>query len=495
MPSPRVRSGLFLLGVGVFAASVLAHIQYATPSIPEFDGYYHIKLAQLIRENGFLRSFPWLPLTTFSERYSDMHLLFHYLLVPFTFFGLMEGAKLYAVLSSTLVVLALAWVLQREKVPGALLWILALFSSEALLYRLAIPRTGQLSILFLLAGLGLLWSRRSTWLFVLSFVYTWLYFAFPVLLAFAVFHTLSCLLLKEKADLRSLLFIVLGMGAGMLLNPYFPDNAWYFYTQTFQISLLQQIPIAEEWYPWDTWQLFSKNALIFVSLFVAVLLSLLKKGSRDAKTITLFLVTVFFLLLTLKSRRFVEYFVPFGMMFTAFSLRDIVQAGLVSDQTRRWFRPFLVLVLILVGVAGLRAVKHTSEEVRVNTGRTMNARYEGCAEWLEQNTPPDSMVFHGDWDDFAVLFFFNSHNRYTTGLDPNFLFLKDPKLWHLYTDITQGRLERPSGPIRQNFGAEYIFSDRRHTRFLENLRDEGEAVLAYEDPACLVYNLRDSSTR
>ena len=148
MSRQGIRFPLFLLGIGILSASALATIQYATPSIPEYDGYYHIKFAQLIREGGFLRAFPWLPLTTFGERFSDMHLLFHYLLVPFTFIGLMGGAKLYAVASGTLVVLAFAWILHKENIPGGILWVVGLFSSSLFLYRFSLPKAGQLSIFF-----------------------------------------------------------------------------------------------------------------------------------------------------------------------------------------------------------------------------------------------------------------------------------------------------------------------------------------------------------
>ena len=489
MSRQGIRFLLFLLGVGIFAASVFAAIQYSTPYIPEYDGYYHIKFAQLIREGGFLTAFPWLPLTTFGERFSDMHLLFHYLLVPFTFIGLMGGAKLYAVVSGTLVVLAFAWILHKENIPGGIFWVVGLFSSSLFLYRFTLPKASQLSIFFLLAGLYLIWTRRSTCLLVLSFLYTWLYVAFPILLLFAFFQFLSSVFLKEKADLRSLVFITLGMAAGLVVNPYFPDNVWYYYTQTFQISTLQRIPMGGEWYPWETWYFFKENAVVFSCLFLAVFFSLLQGGKKDAKTIALFLITTFFLFLSFKSRRFVEYFVPFGLLFAGFSIKETVQTTLKSDPNRRWLRPLFFFLLILVGITSYKAVMRTSKEVRVNAWGTLNPLYEGCAAWLEQNTPKDSLVFHSDWDDFPALFFFNTHNRYVVGIDPNFLYLKNPGLWQYYAGITQGTLRNPASLIQQVFGARYVFTDKLHKGFMRNLYDEGHADLEYEDDACAVYVL------
>src|SRR5207244_12968646 len=82
------RHSFLFLAVPIFLLSVLlfAYIQFAGPNIVDYDGYYHIKMAQLIREEGIPTPFPWLPYTVLSEdRYTDHHLLFHILQVPFTF--------------------------------------------------------------------------------------------------------------------------------------------------------------------------------------------------------------------------------------------------------------------------------------------------------------------------------------------------------------------------------------------------------------------------
>jgi len=495
-PARHGKEGLlFYAAVAALAAAAFAWVQYATPYIPEYDGYYHIKFAQLLREQGFLSEFPWLPLTTFAHRFSDMHLLFHYLLVPFTFPGLMQGAKLYAVVSSVLVVLVFAWVLRREGIPWVPVWLLGLLTSSSLLYRFSLPRTSQLSILLLLAGLRLLWTRRLVWLAALAFLYVWLYTAFSLLLVLAGLHLLARLLTREPPELESLGAVVLGIAAGLLLNPYFPDNLWYVYAQTVLISGLQRIPMGGEWFPFDTWFLFKENALVFVFLFLAVFFSLFEKRGRDSKTVTLFFVTALFLFLTWKSRRFVEYFVPFGILFSGFALKETLLEAGASARGRRWVNTLLAFVLLLLAVAAGQALKRTAREVEINTLGTMNPLFEGCANWLQENTPAESLVFHADWDDFPALFFFNTHNRYIVGMDPNFLYLQDPKLWHFYAAITLGKYRNPSKLVRETFGAGYLFSDKQHKLLLKNLYDEGKAVPEYEDDACVVYRLTAEQVR
>ena len=51
---------LFMLG--------MALIQFATPDMPDNDGFYHIKLAWLMRTEGLKPDFPWLPLSILNEK-------------------------------------------------------------------------------------------------------------------------------------------------------------------------------------------------------------------------------------------------------------------------------------------------------------------------------------------------------------------------------------------------------------------------------------------
>src|SRR5688500_223854 len=66
---------LFIIG--------MALIQFATPDMPDNDGFYHIKFAQLIRTEGLKPDFPWLPLSILNpDEFYDHHFLFHVALIP-----------------------------------------------------------------------------------------------------------------------------------------------------------------------------------------------------------------------------------------------------------------------------------------------------------------------------------------------------------------------------------------------------------------------------
>jgi hypothetical protein len=70
-------------------STVFSAIQGATPNIIGIDGYYHVKVALLMREQGWRLlaplDFPWLQLTILGPgRYTDHHFLFHVFQSPFT---------------------------------------------------------------------------------------------------------------------------------------------------------------------------------------------------------------------------------------------------------------------------------------------------------------------------------------------------------------------------------------------------------------------------
>ena len=101
--------------------------------------------------------------------------------------------------------------------------------------------------------------------------------------------------------------------------------------------------------------------------------------------------------------------------------------------------------------------------------------YAAASDWLTQNSPPGSLVFQTDWDDFPHLFFYNTHNVYTAGLDPTYSELYDPKLYAEWVKITRGEVKRPGPAIRADFGAAYVLTDLVHTAFIR---------VASADPGC-----------
>src|SRR5262245_58279953 len=115
-----------ILAAFAFSASLLFYIQFSGPTIVDYDCYYHIQMARLIRDHGLPTPFPYLPFTILDEKgYTDHHMLLHVVQIPFTYVGdLRMAAKLSAVFCSALAFTTLFWLLRKYRIPFPWLWVI-----------------------------------------------------------------------------------------------------------------------------------------------------------------------------------------------------------------------------------------------------------------------------------------------------------------------------------------------------------------------------------
>ena len=90
-----------IIVVSIAFLVILSLTQFIVPNIIGFDGHHHIKTADIIKKEGFIKEFPWAKHTIFADNYADIHLLFRIILVPFTLLGLELGAKIASIIFGT----------------------------------------------------------------------------------------------------------------------------------------------------------------------------------------------------------------------------------------------------------------------------------------------------------------------------------------------------------------------------------------------------------
>lgn len=480
-------------------AVCMAFVQFASPDLPDNDGYYHIKMAYIMRTEGVKPKFPWLPLTILNEaEFYDHHFLFHIALIPFTFGDLRLGAKWAAVIFASLAFLSIWYLFYRQHIPLAWLWALALLAiSEAFLYRMSITRAQSLSLAILVLGLTWMLEGKYLRLAGLAFIYVWLYDAFPLLPAMAGLYLISSILTENRFEYRPFLFIAAGTALGMLINPYFPDNLTFTWRHIApKLTHATSVSVGNEWYPYDTGQLL-KNSFPALFAFCSGVLALGLAGRKmNVQTGTTLLAAFLFGLMLFQARRFVEYFPPFALIFAAFAWTPLLSD---SDFV---FLPALklplagntqhqVLLLSLASAILLTLPSTlTATQSHIRDSKPFNL-YEGAAEWLANHTQAGERVFQTDWDDFPRLFYFNTHNTYLVGLDPTYLQLYDKELYDLWVLITRGKVSRPSQFIANQFKADYVQSDLKHNAFLRQAaQDDGLREVYRDDQAVLFEVIR-----
>jgi hypothetical protein len=485
-----VALGLFLLFVALFG-----YVQYGSAGLAGNDGYYHIKMAYLMRQEGIKPDFVWLPFSILNaDTYYDHHFLYHLYLSLFASVdpaldhgrALTGGAKIASTILPALAFVAIWWLLRQQNVPWAALWTLGLFAvSEAFLYRMSMARAQSASLLVLAFGLHWLLQERYRLLLPLGFLYVWLYNAFPLLLVVAAVYVMAVALTERRLPWQALFYPALGIGLGLLINPYFPQNVTFVINHIGPKLGESSIRVGNEWYPYQTWTLVQNSGYALAAFFLGVMALGWREKRIDRATLTALLLTAVFGLMVFNARRFIEYFPAFVLIFAALAAAPLLRRRR-DGGWRRLVIPALMLLLLLWPLVS------TLNLARAAVGRSLPPdQYAGASLWLRATAEPGALVFQTDWDDFPRLFFYNSRNVYTAGLDPTYLELYDAELYAAWVSLTRGQIEQPSGMIRDRFGAAYVFTDHEHRAFLRQAAADPGLQEVYRDDYAVILRVLD----
>ena len=506
-------------------------LQYSTSAIccGDYDGYYHIKWARLMWDNmrggHFPPAFPWLPLTTLNPRnYVDHHLLYHIILIPFTWFRDMQtGAKVSAILFASLAVFSCYWLVVRYEIRYRLVWLVAILACSApFLYRMNMAKAPPFAIIFLILGTHFLFGKKFWPLLPLAFIFTLAYDLFVLLLIAVLIWTIVIGWSEERFEWRPLVFVLAGIALGLIINPYFPHNLYLFYEHARMKITAGDFAtkVGQEWYPYDTAE-FLVNCYVALAAMLAGYVAFDFGDRKRAQRPLYFLIfSTVLLLMNARWKRFAEYFPPFAILFAAFSLESFWQGRAVFSRLPQdvmadlqpffdrhettavekerksesnWQLVKAVFVSVALGAALFANVYRTSKDIRQSDPRD---HYAKGALWMRANVPAGELVFNTDWDDFPRLLYYDPTHVYTSGLDPSYLHENNPDLSELYVKITTGDQEDPGPLIRDKFGARWIFSDNTsdHDSFYDRALSSGWFDRVYEDADCSVLHIRDQKT-
>jgi hypothetical protein len=283
-----------------------------------------------------------------------------------------------------------------------------------------------------------------------------------------------------------LVAVMLGIGLGLLINPYFPQNISFIIDHLLpKIGEISE-RVGNEWYPYETWTLVENSTGALIGVAIGIFALGWNEKRIDRPTLFSLVLMVGFGVLVLKSRRFIEYFPAFALIFAAVSVSRASITPLAGRM--RWLASAgLVLVLLL-------STGRTVTRARDLMQRAKSPDlYAAAATWLGENTEPGSLVFQTDWDDFTRLFFYNTTNVYTIGLDVTYMDRFQPELYDEWVDISRGRIETPANLISTHFGARYVFSDLKHDGFLEKAKDDPGLVEIYRDEYAVIFEVINSA--
>ena len=423
---------------------IILFIQFRVKEIIGFDGWLHIKMADIIKKEGFIQSFPYTTESILADNYADVQLLFRVLLIPFTYFGLMFGAKIAAALFSALCFTFFYWYLRKNDINYPLLWTsLYAVCSVDLMYRFLEARAMPLAILSLVLTFYFIDKKMYKSLLIISLLFTWLYQGFIFQLLVIVVYFVVDILIRKKADFKLLIYPFIGVFLALVINPYFPKNMGFLYTQLFEVNLIGNL-YNMEWRAWNIKELFMLNYILFILLIIG-LFPVVKKMKLEKKSLFFLVLSVIFLVGMLKTRRMQEYFAPFTVIFAAFSLNENV-AKFKGKKAVRYVFIGLICIIAILSLVKL--------DTNIKNNNFLPWYKEG-AEWLNENVPNGSKVFINAYT-FNYLFFYDPELRYTHGIDLTYSYLYDKDKFNRYMDALQGK-DPGYNIIKDDYNVDYAF--------------------------------------
>jgi len=481
----------------ILIIAILSFLQFTTQNIIGWDGYWHIKSAKLILEHGFYDTFPWTQYSIIKDNYVDQQLLFRLLLIPFTTIGMMLGAKLYILLASIACFIFFYWLLKRYNTPFAAFWtLLYLLGSNELLYRFMLPRQMPLAIIALLLTCYLLEKKSYNKLFFTVLLFTYLYNGFVFSLIICIIYTFVDLIANKRFNLTPILYSFPASLIAFIINPYFPDTFLAFKTQIWDVNLVGNL-YNQEWRPFPIDMFLYNTFLILIIFAIIFCIYLFIKSSQLKNThlnqlikknkINIFymILTIFFLLLALKSRRMIEYLYPFMILTSA----KIFSYLFENKKNQKILKIGVIIATIVLIPMALLNIREVRSDILLNN---FQDNYRDAALWMKENIPPRSIVFNNAYT-FNYLFFMDSDIYYTHGIDLTYSYLYDKVKFVRYMKILEGEASTEENFVMQDYNPDYVFIsklkvDLNFFRYMQERGDDFDVV--YQDKHAVILKVK-----
>lgn len=307
--------------------------------LPGFDSWYHARMSSMLPDVGLVREFPWLRFSYFTQKGHDFvshHYGFHVMMLPFIKLSehclgdAAPGAR-WAICTTFGLNLALFnLLLKTGGVRWRLVWLaLILLMPHQFIMRSAHIRAIGPSLMFLLLITWLMFQRRPILTGLAIAGYTHLYLGAvmysPILVAV---YAAACVIgpAGQRHIPWKMVLITAGFWfLGVVTYPYAGGMLEFLRLQVFGTGLTPDIEVGGEWKPYEgVWWFTQMSAVLLIVWTTAVVFRMRLGPNLDEKEATLLVLNFFFLLLTLKARRFVEYWPAFGLLSAAYMLAPIL---------------------------------------------------------------------------------------------------------------------------------------------------------------------------
>lgn len=491
---PTILLELAIIFIISFIFFALFEFKNTMPLFSGEDSFYHVGMAKYIANHGITQTFPFLQFTTINAKFVDHQLLFHLLLIPFIkLFGENIGPKLMDVFFISMAFSCLFLIFRYYKLKLASLYALMtlLVMPCDFYFRMAFIRVQGVALFLMTLSYYFILKNNSIALLITSFLFVWLYGGSVFLPVLILMYIIAKVLSGEKIDWHIPFYGIAGFILGIVINPYFPKNISFLYSQIFQTGIGAKLYSGGEWRPYDTWYWATISIVPIVIFFGSLVLSLAKNIKIDAKKITLVLFSFFLLLLQWKSKRFVEYWPFFATATGILVIGQLFEAYLNSIKQDVKIFGFFIAIAILLSIVLLKSnieiskgYNDTKTPINIDTTKQVS-------DYLIRYSDPGQIVFTDDWDVFPFYFFFNQKNYYIVGLDPEFMNQYSHTLYEEFARISSGKDSTDLERIKNDFQASWVLIGSDHPEFKYNLQNRPDLFdLVFQNKDYYLFNIK-----
>jgi hypothetical protein len=461
-------------------------LQWFIPYPIDDDTAYHFSVGQLIKMHGILHEFPWTPFSWQFDHYADKEFLFHLFFFPLGGLGFVTAARLVGTLAGALVLTVLYLILRAEKVQFAGVWALLPLGCSEFLFRLGLVRPHLLSITFALVVMWAFARERLYLLAAVAFLYPLTYVAYwqiPLILTLAAES--APLLAGERVRWKPVAVLAGGISLGLALHPntynLIQMNWIHMSDILFQSAWSRKaLNLGKEFNPFP---LVDWGRYLVIVVLMAGAASVMSWRNRKSCSVSLAfaLAAVFFGLLTARSLRFIEYFVPFSVAAAALAVRSMKKPFLAPA--------ILALSLLYTAVLGTESYKNLSMKHKAHIEPEI-------ARLFSQKIPVGSQVFTTGWDYTGNLMLALPERYFIVAADPTLFLKKDPALYDIWCRIPLDAPIDSVEAIRRLFKSRFVISlnFQAYWPFFDTLSADPTVKTLFTNEKWVLFDLGESGS-
>jgi hypothetical protein len=482
----------------LFGIAVIILAQFSIPTLFSADGYLHIRMAQFLKEWGPHYDFHWARYSVFARNFADKDFLYHVLLIPFTFFpNIFFGAKVSAALFTAALYLIFWWMLARHCRQKYLIppFLIAFLCSAAFLQSLSQPRNMIIIIALTLLFTDALIKKNQWALFTITCVYALTHVSSPYLLLFALLGEGVRFANEREFSRESIVTVSLGLVAGCLMHPNFPNNLLIFYLNGILVpifALKWGLELGAEFFPIDTRDFVLSYPFILIALLLLIALGATQTKKARTSTQIWLAITGFFFIFSFFSQRYLAHVYPLVLISLASYLSDWLAAreGLTALRQNKYLRAAGIIAgLLLFILLGLHTYKGFRQ--RLVSERIYNGHYEAVGALMSRHIPAGEVIFHANWSDSQYFIGLNPKDDYFVTLDPIYMYYWDKNLYNLYRETAFGRAADPYAALKNIFKVNYGYVGKNYfSGLIAQIRPDPRFEVMAEDGLGLIFRVK-----